>query len=183
MENSKNIYLSNVSQALIFLWKWASRSPCTFTTLGSLTNEPSRSGRTTHHVIAWLQVYFDMMAFISTFAHRGVSTAHSLIMNFTDAKRSHVEQTNYLSVFIHLYQNFLFPSRLSWFIYFILYDFTCIKTVDGNVVNDISQNSCMMTIKDVESRGVMLVQLKGPHMFLQFIWLENILNIFLYQIN
>lgn len=67
-------------------------------------------------------------------------TGISHIIHFTNTKRSHhVEQTNCLLAFIKLYRKFLFPSLLSWF--FIHYDFTRIKTVDGNMV--IAQVSCL----------------------------------------
>ena len=73
------------------------------------------------------------MVVISISAHKGVSTEISHIINLTSTKRSHhVEHTD-LDIYTIVPK--LPVSITAVMIFFIQYDFTHIKSVDGNVVN------------------------------------------------
>lgn len=77
--------------------------------INKLHGFPSRRGRTTQYIIAWLQFYNDIMVIISTFAHKGVSTAVCCIIHFTNSKRSqHIEWTNIVAaVMFFLYMGWI----------------------------------------------------------------------------
>ena len=97
-------------------------------------------------------------------AHKGVSSAISRIIDLT--KRSHrVKWRNYLSAFIKLYRNILFPSQLSW-ISLIWYDFTRIKTVDRNVVTV----SICSPSPQINFYGVWVLWHSSGHLETQTVW-------------
>ena len=123
-------YLSNGSQASIIM------SPVTRIRPSKCIGKEHQAHHVHfHHPVKFI-TYFICSLINCIFAHKGVFTSISHIINFADRKRSHqVERTIDLSTSIKLYRNFLFPSQLSWF-FFIRYDFTCIKTVDGNMVTE-----------------------------------------------
>ena len=88
------------------------------------------------------QVYFDIMVIISIFGNKGVSTAISRIIHFNWHKKIPTCRTNKWSVGIYK-----IVSIRAVVIYFIQYDFTRIKTVDGNVVRYLNSYPEIFDIK------------------------------------
>lgn len=72
---------------------------------------------------------------ISIFTHKGIATAISHIIHFTDKKITPC-QTNKLSGIYKITPKHPFLSQLSWFLYSHIYThyFTCIKTVHGKLL-------------------------------------------------